>query len=303
MMQEQVENHGDGWELVLKELRDLHKQIIAHVSANGPDASNAHETLFRTHVLHKYITILALRTAELHKALAERNDIAAFSPEPYTPGYRESILQGLKNLVDLTFQNQAQNLEKLSPAVRAEAEAVLKNKDQIIAVLTEPFRHSIDAMRTRIHGDYHLGQVLFTGDDFMITDFEGEPGRTYAERRYKHSPLRDVAGMIRSFQYAAYASVLLDKNMDESHATLLKPVMQEWYEYVSKIFLEVYLESVGGASILPASDEIRDTLMNSFLLEKAVYELNYELNNRPDWAVIPLRGIQSILQHMQPVTE
>jgi maltose alpha-D-glucosyltransferase/alpha-amylase len=256
----------------------------------------ARQLLFNDHVLRKYITLLALRTAELHRALAGRDDLSAFAPEPYTSSYQQAIRDGLKMLVETTFKNQTKNLKQLSAEVHTEAEAVLAQKKVILDILIKPFKRPVDAMRTRIHGDFHLGQVLFTGDDFIITDFEGEPGRTYAERRYKHSPLRDVAGMIRSLQYAAYASVLQTKELSPEFARALTPVMQEWYDYASGIYLDVYLKSVHGSAVLPDSAETQRMLLNSFLLEKAVYELNYELNNRPDWAMIPLRGIQSILQ-------
>ena len=141
----------------------------------------------------------------------------------------------------------------------------------------------------RCHGDYHLGQVLFTGTDFVIIDFEGEPTRSLGERRLKRSPLRDVAGMIRSFHYAAYAE------LGENPEPAAERRVIEWYRASSAAFLQTYLEVAGRAVFIPSDRKQTEKLLNIFLLEKAVYELGYELNNRPGWAHIPIRGIKSLL--------
>jgi len=153
-------------------------------------------------------------------------------------------------------------------------------------------------MRTRIHGDYHLGQVLYTGSDFFIIDFEGEPARPLAERRVKQSPLQDVAGMLRSFHYAAFAPLLTPPK-----GTSISPVritrMSRWAEAWSRCaanrFLTQYYETSGAALYIPADSRARAKLLEMYLLAKAVYELGYELNNRPAWVGIPLEGISSLL--------
>ena len=156
----------------------------------------------------------------------------------------------------------------------------------------------ITALRIRTHGDYHLGQVLYTGDDFVITDFEGEPARPLRERQRKHSPLKDVAGMLRSFHYAAYAGLFNQTHQgtpSPSEAlTAFEPWAQVWYLWVSAAFLHTYLAYAGPASLLPLFQEERQVLLDAYLLEKAVYELGYELNNRPDWVRIPLQGIRQL---------
>jgi predicted RNA-binding Zn-ribbon protein involved in translation (DUF1610 family) len=152
-------------------------------------------------------------------------------------------------------------------------------------------------MRTRCHGDYHLGQVLYTGNDFVIVDFEGEPARHLGERRIKRSPLRDVAGMIRSFHYAAYAA------LRGQTSTVLRPedqpLLEEWagawYQWVSATFLKSYLEIMAVTPILPQTRDGMKVILDAYLLEKALYEVNYELNNRPDWVGLPLRGILQVL--------
>jgi maltose alpha-D-glucosyltransferase/alpha-amylase len=151
-------------------------------------------------------------------------------------------------------------------------------------------------MATRIHGDYHLGQVLFTGSDFVIIDFEGEPARPLAERRRKRSPLQDVAGMLRSFHYAAYAPLLQEGNAEGSSHEAPRRWAQYWQKWVSATFLRTYLEVSGDAIFIPKGREELALLLDVHLLDKAVYELGYELNNRPSWVRIPLDGISQLLQ-------
>jgi maltose alpha-D-glucosyltransferase / alpha-amylase len=157
----------------------------------------------------------------------------------------------------------------------------------------------ITAQRIRCHGDLHLGQFLYTGNDFVIIDFEGEPGRPLSERKIKRSPLRDTAGMLRSFDYAVH-SALFDH---EAHGIIKpddRPYLERctslWRGWVSKVYVQAYLDATGRAEFLPGTGEQLGVLMNIYLLEKAVYELSYELNNRPEWLRIPLRGILQLLE-------
>ena len=152
------------------------------------------------------------------------------------------------------------------------------------------------AMVTRIHGDYHLGQVLFTGSDFVIIDFEGEPARPLEERRKKRSPLQDVAGMLRSFHYAAYAPLLQQENQESMPTEGLGSWAQFWQRWVSAAFLKTYLEVARNSIFIPKEREELSLLLDGYLLDKAVYELGYELNNRPTWVRIPLDGISQLLQ-------
>ena len=155
-------------------------------------------------------------------------------------------------------------------------------------------------MRLRCHGDYHLGQVLWTGKDFIIMDFEGEPARPINERRIKRSPLRDVAGMLRSFHYAAYSGLF---DFRERRGLVLEEELEAidfwarfWHFWVSVIFLKAYMEVAINGKFLPESPEELRTLIDTYLLEKAIYEMGYELNNRPEWIKIPLRGILQLLE-------
>jgi maltose alpha-D-glucosyltransferase / alpha-amylase len=157
----------------------------------------------------------------------------------------------------------------------------------------------ISGKRLRCHGDFHLGQVLYTGKDFVIIDFEGEPLRPISERKIKRSPLSDVAGMLRSFHYAAYSAVAEEETRGLAHSQTresLESLAEYWYSGVCAAFLKKYLEEARLSDFLPQSDDEIRILLDSFLMEKAVYELGYEMNNRPDWIRIPLRGIEGLLR-------
>jgi trehalose synthase-fused probable maltokinase len=151
-------------------------------------------------------------------------------------------------------------------------------------------------MRIRCHGDYHLGQILFTGKDFVIIDFEGEPGRPLTARRIKASPLKDVAGMIRSFHYAAHAGRFREVtgSLSPAQAVELEQWAQAWYQWTASTFLRAYLAEIAPTELLPAHSDHLRVLLNAYILEKMVYEMTYELNNRPDWVILPLQGILEI---------
>jgi len=147
----------------------------------------------------------------------------------------------------------------------------------------------------RVHGDYHLGQVLRTEEDFVIIDFEGEPARSVAERRSKQSPLKDVAGMIRSFSYAAYAALFAFTQHAADDYSALEPWADTWQHWAADAFLNGYLAALDGAALLPHGVASRRALVAAFTLDKAMYELAYELNNRPEWVRIPLLGVRKLV--------
>jgi maltose alpha-D-glucosyltransferase/alpha-amylase len=237
--------------------------------------------------------LLGRRTAEMHLALASRSDIPPFAPEPFTPHYQRSVYQSMRSLAV-----QALQLLRRRGKHVAEAEALLGSETEIHRRLREVISGKIGGARIRIHGDYHLGQVLFTGNDFMIIDFEGEPARPLSERRIKRSALRDVAGMLRSFHYAPYAVVF-----GQSEGSVIRPedfaaleaASRFWQRCVGAAFLRAYLAESAGAPHLPGKrDELR-ILLDAYLLEKALHEIVYELNNRPNWVRIPIRGALELL--------
>jgi maltose alpha-D-glucosyltransferase/alpha-amylase len=178
---------------------------------------------------------------------------------------------------------------------KALAEEVLRRAD-LLGNCHEYLLHDpIDICKIRIHGDYHLGQLLFTGRDFIILDFEGEPGRPIGERRLKRSALIDVAGMLRSFNYAAHHGLLESRTIRPIDRPTLETYADLWSTRASQVFVQAYLKRSGAATFVPKEQENLRLLLRSFLIHKALYELRYELNNRPYWVAIPLRGLLSLI--------
>jgi maltose alpha-D-glucosyltransferase/alpha-amylase len=175
------------------------------------------------------------------------------------------------------------------------AEEVLRRADSLGTCHDYLLHEPIDAKKIRIHGDYHLGQLLFTGKDFIILDFEGEPGRPIGERRLKRSALIDVAGMLRSFNYAAHHGLLESRTVRPIDRPTLETYADLWSTRASQIFLNAYLERAGTAPFVPKKQGDLRLLLRSYLIYKALYELRYELNNRPKWVAIPLRGLLSLI--------
>jgi maltose alpha-D-glucosyltransferase/alpha-amylase len=183
--------------------------------------------------------------------------------------------------------------------MKKDAETLLSLENQLLKKFRSILDRKTGGRRIRIHGDFHLGQVLFTGRDFVIIDFEGEPARPLGERRIKRSPLRDVAGMLRSFDYAAYATLPgygVSSVVRSEDLPVLEPWVRFWSTWSSSVFLVSYLEKIKGAKLLPSSAVGRELLLKFLILEKLVYELGYELNNRPHWLRIPA---QAIIQELE----
>jgi maltose alpha-D-glucosyltransferase/alpha-amylase len=243
--------------------------------------------------------LLGRRTAELHLALASAPEDHDFAPQPLSEADLRAFANSALQLLTANFDLLRRLRNGMPEHSRQDADSVLgleefaRRRFQRLAGL------KISAVVTRIHGDYHLGQVLFTGDDFVIIDFEGEPARPLEERRKKRSPLQDVAGMLRSFHYAAYALLLQQQSGERSTQKQLQVLghwAQYWQKWVSATFLKTYLEVSGNSNFIPQDREELALLLDLYLLDKAVYELGYELNNRPSWVRIPLDGISQLLQ-------
>ncbi len=226
--------------------------------------------------------LLGKRTAEMHAALSSDMDNPDFAPETFTTAHAEELSHEIGELAHAVLRLLRDKLSDLGENERALAEQVISYEERIYDQIKSLANLRTDAQRIRHHGDYHLGQVLYTGSDFMIIDFEGEPARPLAERRAKALALRDVAGMLRSFQYAAY-SARCDKPDD-------------WCNETSRLYLDAYYDRAAAHGFLPSSREQCQSFLDIFLLQKALYEVNYELNNRPAWAGIPLRGIIGLIE-------
>jgi maltose alpha-D-glucosyltransferase/alpha-amylase len=302
-----VPNRGDAWRFTVESLVELFsspghsKHEIASASGRPP-ARKAQEQIGAPDGIAEQLQLMGLlgkRTAELHLALASSSADPDFAPEPFTPEVREAFDSAFHDLAVRNFETLRVKLPELRESAGELAKQVLKLEDDALLVLHSVFEREIASVRIRIHGDYHLGQVLFTGSDFFIIDFEGEPARPLAERRIKRSPLQDVAGMLRSFQYAARSACLAaQERLTDSHQPHdhVARAAAQWLASASNEFLRSYRGTAGDARFLPATSAEFDALLRAHLLEKAVYELGYELNNRPSWLAIPLEGIREILK-------
>ena len=311
LLQGFVHNQGDAWQFTLDELQRyferaasmralgrkpplISRGVIERSAAELPDiAYEAAGPYFES------ARVLGERLAALHSAVARNTENPDFKPEPFTPFYRRSFYQSLRNLTHQALSTLDKRRSSLSDEERDMADYTLGRREQILAVFQVILDRKITALRVRTHGDLHLGQVLYTGRDFVIIDFEGEPARSLADRRIPRCPLRDVAGMLRSFHYAAEAAL-------HTRVAPTLPTVDEvndldgwataWRDWVGSVFVRSYLRNCEGEAFLGANDEEElERLFDVYLLEKALYELNYELNNRPEWVFIPLEGIVGLL--------
>jgi maltose alpha-D-glucosyltransferase/alpha-amylase len=239
--------------------------------------------------------LLGQRTAELHLALASDGRDPAFAPEVFTGHYRRSIYQSLRANARNAFDLLRRRLNTLPEHAQEDARAIMALEDHLLRQARAVMDRKIPMSRFRIHGDYHLGQVLYTGRDFVIVDLEGEPSRSISERRFKRSPLRDLAGMIRSFEYAAAFAVRRGPMRTEDIPALL-PWARLWQRWASASLLRGYFEASGDAAYLPKGADAFSAMLEFYRLDKSFYELRYELNNRPEWVPIPLDGIRRLLE-------
>jgi maltose alpha-D-glucosyltransferase/alpha-amylase len=283
-----VPNQGDAWTYALK-LAGAHLARLLKSGASLPTSDDPLDPSARA-----FAALLGRRTAEMHLALASRADLPAFAPEPFSRLYQRSLYQSMRNHTARVFERLSKNMPRL-PAERAEpGRRVLENRAKVMAAFAGLLDHLIPTVKIRVHGDYHLGQVLMCGDDVTILDFEGEPARPLSERKLKRSPWRDVAGMIRSFHYAIHSAWPKDIGATGADKLALEAKAELWPQAMATAFLEAYLEAAKDAAFIPAAKD-REILLRAYLMEKAVYELGYELNNRPDWAHIPMSGILKLI--------
>ena len=283
LLQSYVENQGDGWSYALDYLERFLEQQRAQGAApgNAAELHGAWLTLVRT---------LGQRTGELHRALATTTGDPAFDPEPIDARDLPAWVQRARDEAGAAMDLLARRRDGLADAPRAAADRLLERRQELFARIDGCAGDKLSGIKIRHHGDYHLGQVLLRQNDFVIIDFEGEPARPLAERRAKHSPLRDVAGMLRSFNYAAHAALVRVTAERADGLDLLERHAQQWELETQRRFVEAYRDATHGCKLYPSWDEVRG-LLELFQLEKAFYELRYELDNRPAWVLIVLQGI------------
>ena len=278
-----VANDGDAWSFTLRELT---RQLECVVAGDASGAARI-EAAYLARAAQ-----LGERTGALHRALAADAADADFAPELLTAADFAELAETVNVTADQVLAGIAARLDALDPATRALAAELRAAEPALRTRIAALGARPVAAAKTRTHGDYHLGQVLNTGGDFVIIDFEGEPAKPLAERRRKRSPLRDVAGMLRSFHYAAHSAL---RTFAERRAEL-EPHAERWHERARAAFLDAWTTTTDGALFVPAERAEFTRLLDAFLLEKALYEVAYELNNRPAWLAIPLRGVLQILR-------
>jgi maltose alpha-D-glucosyltransferase/alpha-amylase len=305
-----VPNEGDAWRYTVDHVEHYLEEVLLHKEPEGAasapppavfDLIDQEPPPIVRELAGGYLEVarsLGLRVAALHLALGRPTENPDFAPEPLGLLYQRSRYQSLRNLVGQVFRMLRDRQRTLPAEIAADVERLLRSEARVLERCQRIVGRRLSGMRIRCHGDLHLGQILRTGNDFLITDFEGEPARSLTERRLKRSPLRDVAGMVRSFDYAAHAA--LESLRARGVAARQDPARLErwtvlWSRWVGSAFLRAYRHDAEGSGLLPRTREERRTALAILLLEKCVYELGYELGSRPAWVGIPLRGILDLL--------
>lgn len=306
ILQGYVENKGDAWTAFLGEVDGFFGRVLSmkgDLPAVPPQmkflldpADEMPEEVVRVvgERIASMTILLGKRTGELHRAMLSAQGNPDFEPEPFGYLYQFALSQSMISYAKRVLQSAARAKE-VGEGIRESLSRVLSNQELVYEKFRTLRAIKIEAVKTRIHGDYHLGQLLWTGSDFIIIDFEGEPERALSDRRIKRSPLRDVAGMIRSFHYLAQTGLMRQYVTGSDDKRVLERWSDSLYKYCSNLFIRAYLETVRDTKIAPQNWETFKALVTAYVLEKAIYELNFELKNRPNWAAIPLRGIIDML--------
>jgi len=304
-------NCKDGWQFTLDSLGRYYERVGAlpedqrsafQVEGLPLDSTVGEVPAVVTERLGTYVEaarLLGEQTAALHLCLASNKEDRDFAPEPFSPFYQRSLFQSMRNTAVLNLALLRARLKKTPNSTRGDAEKVGALQQEILLRLRKLTDVRITGMRTRIHGDYHLGQILHNGKDFLIIDFEGEPSRSLSERRLKRTPITDVAGMLRSFDYAAHAALLqqIERGVITAESrTWIEPWVRFWTHWASAIFLKAYRATAQSGGFLPKNTQEFKVLLETSLMNKALYEIGYELNSRPAWLHIPLQGILHLME-------
>jgi maltose alpha-D-glucosyltransferase/alpha-amylase len=287
-------NQGDGWTYTVDFLeRELEPVVLAAASEDEIISASAESSVFA--LFNDFARRLGTRTADLHRAFAADTDDPAFAAEPITKDDLARWVDGVERQAEAAYRAIAHVSADLDEATKALAATVVDRRDALAARLAAVRALEPTAQKTRLHGDYHLGQVLVGKDDVYLLDFEGEPARALEERRAKLAVHKDVAGMLRSFDYAA-ETVGERLVGDRGHADfVVGALMERWRHATGAAFLDAYRARMADCRSMPASLEEDRLLLDLFLLEKAFYEISYEAANRPAWLGIPLKGVTALL--------
>jgi len=288
-----VRNQGDGWSTTV----DYLMRMLDELRLGAPQTSDETAEGEPFGMYLQWASTLGQRTAEMHRALATPGGGEAFEPEPVTADDLVEWTARARRQAESAFAALSGTLDRLSGDTRTEVETLLSRRREVLDRLGELTERPVETVKTRVHGDYHLGQVLRAQNDFYIIDFEGEPARPLAERCAKRSPLLDVAGMLRSFDYAAWAALFRmdDATADQGPPSRVAEAVRDWRARTVAAFLSAYREAARGSAVWPEDEAGARRLLALFLLEKALYEIAYEAANRPGWLCIPVKGVLGIL--------
>jgi maltose alpha-D-glucosyltransferase / alpha-amylase len=309
MMQVMVENHGDGRSYMLERLNNYIERILARDKSTpgveGPanlitDPVSYDQLSQQLQALlggpaAELSRLLGTRTALLHMALASDTNDEDFTPEDFSLHYQRSLFSSMQSQVRETYQSLERNFQEFPDEIKMDLETIRKRKNEILDELKKIYAKKLSASKIRIHGNLHLQQILLTGKDVAIHDFGGNPHRNYSERRLKRSPLRDVASMIRSFYYVAHKAFFNTTQVSKKEAHDLLPFAGFWAHYMGSFFLDAYMEKAQDSFFIPQAKEDLDVMLRTYLLEGALHDLNFELNNRPEYIIVPLRLIHSVM--------
>lgn len=307
ILQQRVPNQGSAWELAVGETGRYLEQVSS-LADDLPNLPEAPPSIFQLASetppedvfdligapLHS-AEVLGARTAEMHLALAQPSAEDALGREPWTQADWQRIAERLSRLTKRTMDSLERHLKELPPSFLSLAERCLHETPRMVEDFTNSEERPAAGMKTRIHGNYHLGEILWAENDFVILDFEGERTRSIAERRSLESPLRDVGDMLRSIDNAAFAGLFHFTRDREEDFAVFQPWTEHWRRWVSGCFLRTYLQRLIGSELIPEDMENRATLIRCFVLERALIEAETELPHRPQWARIPLMGILELI--------
>jgi maltose alpha-D-glucosyltransferase / alpha-amylase len=308
VLQDYVPHETDGWLVTLDELGRYCERMITGGSAPGVPAEGPAELAGRETPADvkqaigpflQTIELLGQRTGEMHLALASDANDPRFAPEPFSALYQRSLVQSVRNVGRSVLHRLRRRLRTLPEAVQADAQRAIQLETEILKRSRTAFETRFRSKRIRYHGNYHLGRVLYTGRDFVVLFFEGEPGRPLAERRIKRSPLRDVASMLRSFHYVtahALSGRVSSGAVRAEDLPILEPALRAWRAWIGAAFLRKYLQTVADASFAPTSAEELRASLTGYLLERTLHEIGYELDQRPDWVTIPLSELLDLMK-------
>ncbi len=308
VLQDYVPHETDGWLLTLDELGRYSERILTG-SAPPPMPTEATADLAARDLPEEVrrsigpflqtVELLAQRTAEMHTTLGSDPVDPRFAPEPFSALYQRSLVQSVRNLGRSVLHRLRRRLRSLPEVVQAEAQRAVSLEAEILKRSRTAFETRFRSKRIRYHGNYHLGRVLHNGRDFVILFFEGEPGRPLAERRIKRSPLRDVASMLRSFHYVtahALSGRVSSGAVRAEDVPVLDPALRAWRAWVGAAFLRRYLQTAAGQPFAPATPEELRASLTGYLIERTLHEIGYELDQRPEWVLIPLSELLELMK-------